>query len=199
VRGEPGTDREHVVVRDSDPRIGEHSLFDVPVASWVGQELEVATMTSSTILAVTAERDPVAIAAVGVDGKLDRNPWARPDAASRRTSGLVRTAAAGNARIAADRRGGRGERTPRPPQPRLRSTARREAGRDGAGAAARSIGGRPSIPAAPRALCRERGRAAARSPGASGCSRRRRRCASGCRSFDDAVVLLEQIRRRDRK
>ena len=28
VRGEPGSDREAVVIRDSDPRVGEHSLFD---------------------------------------------------------------------------------------------------------------------------------------------------------------------------
>lgn len=80
VRGEPGTDRELVVVRDGDPRIGERSLFEVPVAEWVGKELEVATMTTSTIVGVTAEHDPAAIQAVGVDGKLERNPWARPDA-----------------------------------------------------------------------------------------------------------------------
>jgi hypothetical protein len=80
VRGAPGTDREHVVVRDSDPRIGERSLFDVPIAEWPGQVLEVATMTSSTIEAVIAEADPQAIAAVGVDGKLEQSPWARPDA-----------------------------------------------------------------------------------------------------------------------
>jgi hypothetical protein len=79
VRGEPGTDRENVVVRDSDPRIGERSMFEVPVEEWVGQELEVATMTSSTIVAVGPEHDPVAIAAVGVDGKLEQNPWARPE------------------------------------------------------------------------------------------------------------------------
>jgi hypothetical protein len=80
VRGEPGTDREHVVVRDSDPRIGERSMFEVPVEEWVGRELEVATMTSSTIVAVAPEHDPSAIAAVGVDGKVVQNPWARPSA-----------------------------------------------------------------------------------------------------------------------
>jgi hypothetical protein len=79
VRGEPGTDREHVVVRDSDPRIGELSMFDVPIAEWPGKQLEVATMKSSTIVSVRSETDPVSIAAVGVDGKLDQSPWARPD------------------------------------------------------------------------------------------------------------------------
>ena len=78
VRGAPGTDREHVVVRDSDPRIGDHSMFELPIEEWPGRVLEVATMTSSTIEAVVAESDPEAIAAVGVDGKLDRSPWARP-------------------------------------------------------------------------------------------------------------------------
>jgi hypothetical protein len=29
IRGEAGTDRENVVVRDSDPRVGDHSLFDL--------------------------------------------------------------------------------------------------------------------------------------------------------------------------
>jgi hypothetical protein len=79
VRGEPGTDREHVVVRDSDPRIGDRSLFEVPIEQWPGQVLEVAMMTSSAIEAVVVETDPQAVAAVGVDGQLQRNPWARPE------------------------------------------------------------------------------------------------------------------------
>ena len=78
VRGQPGTDREHVVVRDSDPRVGEHSLFELPLAQWVGKPLEVATMTSSDILAVEDERDPISIFAVSADGHAERNPWARP-------------------------------------------------------------------------------------------------------------------------
>jgi hypothetical protein len=80
VRGAPGTDREHVVVRDSDPRVGDRSMFELPIAEWPGCSLEVATMTTSTIVSVTAESDPEAVAAVGVDGKLDRSPWARPGA-----------------------------------------------------------------------------------------------------------------------
>lgn len=82
VRGEPGGDREHVVVRDSDPRIGEHSLFELAIDQWPGKTLEVATMTSSTIVSVETEQDQVAIFAVSVDGANDRSPWARPGAAS---------------------------------------------------------------------------------------------------------------------
>lgn len=78
VRGQPGTDREHVIARDSDPRIGERSLFEVPLDEWPGRVLEVATMTSSTIEVVVVETDPNAIAAVGIDGQLQQNPWARP-------------------------------------------------------------------------------------------------------------------------
>jgi hypothetical protein len=78
VRGALGTDREHVVVRDSDPRVGDHSMFELPIEEWPGRVLEVATMTSSAIESVAAEGDPAVIAAVGVDGKLGQNPWARP-------------------------------------------------------------------------------------------------------------------------
>jgi hypothetical protein len=78
VRGQPGTDREHVTARDSDPRIGDHSLFEVPIDDWPGRTLEVATMTSSPIEAVVVETDPAAIHAVSVDGQVERNPWARP-------------------------------------------------------------------------------------------------------------------------
>lgn len=53
VRGAAGTDREHVVVRDSDPRIGERSLFEVHYTEWVGQSLDVATMRTSPITSAT--------------------------------------------------------------------------------------------------------------------------------------------------
>jgi hypothetical protein len=87
VRGEPGTDREHVVVRDSDPRVGEQSMFEVPYEAWVGKTLEVATMTSSTIVGVTRVTEWDAIAAVATAGRdspsepsaESRSPWARPD------------------------------------------------------------------------------------------------------------------------
>ncbi len=58
VRGQPGTDREHVVVRDSDPRIGDLSLFDVPPAEWVGKPLEIATMKTSNVVSVYRDGDP---------------------------------------------------------------------------------------------------------------------------------------------
>jgi hypothetical protein len=53
VRGESGTDRENVVVRDSDPRIGDHSLFDLHYTEWIGKPLDVATMRTSLITAAT--------------------------------------------------------------------------------------------------------------------------------------------------
>src|SRR5260221_4010444 len=53
VRGASGTDRENVVVRDSDPRIGERSLFDVHYTEWLGQSLDVATMRTSPIVTAT--------------------------------------------------------------------------------------------------------------------------------------------------
>lgn len=85
VRGEPGTDREHVIVRDSDPRIGDRSMFEVPVAEWPGKSLEVATMMSSTIVSVTVENDPTAIAAVAVE----KSPWARPEAGNPHPGGGI--------------------------------------------------------------------------------------------------------------
>src|SRR5689334_13165931 len=75
IRGKPGTDREHVVVRDTDPRIGPHSLFDLPVADWLGYELRAATMQTSPIL--EAERtDPGKhpLPAVGLRGPLAIGP-----------------------------------------------------------------------------------------------------------------------------
>jgi hypothetical protein len=80
VRGLPGTDREHVIVRDSDPRVGEDSLFDVAPHDWIGQSLEIATMTSSTVVSVHVETDAAAIAAVGGDEASAKSPWQRPRA-----------------------------------------------------------------------------------------------------------------------
>lgn len=53
VRGESGSDREHVVVRDSDPRVGDHSLFDLHYTEWIGKPLDVATMRTSAITGAT--------------------------------------------------------------------------------------------------------------------------------------------------
>lgn len=53
VRGEAGTDRQHLVVRDSDPRVGDRSLFEVHYTEWIGKQLDVATMHTSTIVGAT--------------------------------------------------------------------------------------------------------------------------------------------------
>jgi hypothetical protein len=65
VRGVPGGDREHVTLRDGDPRVGEHSLFELAPERWVGESLEIATMTTSTITAVEETATVEALAAVG--------------------------------------------------------------------------------------------------------------------------------------
>ncbi|HEX3763577.1 MAG TPA: hypothetical protein VHW23_33000 [Kofleriaceae bacterium] len=75
VRGLPGTDREHVVLRDSDPRIGDASLFELPPDQWVGKHMEIATMSSSLVTAVMAETDRAAIASVGGDSPSARHVW----------------------------------------------------------------------------------------------------------------------------
>jgi hypothetical protein len=75
VRGLPGTDREHVVLRDSDPRIGEASMFEVPPHQWIGRSMEIATMSSSEVRAVTLETDRAAIASVGGDSPSARHVW----------------------------------------------------------------------------------------------------------------------------
>ncbi|MEO8843531.1 MAG: hypothetical protein ABI591_09430 [Kofleriaceae bacterium] len=53
IRGEAGGDRENVVVRDSDPRVGEQSLFELHYTEWVGKPLDVASMRTSPIVAAT--------------------------------------------------------------------------------------------------------------------------------------------------
>jgi hypothetical protein len=78
VRGLPGTDREHVVLRDSDPRIGPASMFELPPDEWVGKIMEVATMTSSEVTAVAVETDRAAIALVGGDSPSAHGAWMRP-------------------------------------------------------------------------------------------------------------------------
>jgi hypothetical protein len=78
VRGLPGTDREHVVIRDSDPRIGRASMFELAPQDWVGQIMEVATMMSSAVTEVAIETDGAVIASVGGDAPTARVAWARP-------------------------------------------------------------------------------------------------------------------------
>jgi hypothetical protein len=55
-------DRENVVVRDSDPRIGSHSMFDLPVADWVGRTMDVAMMKTSEITSATQTPPDVVVA-----------------------------------------------------------------------------------------------------------------------------------------
>ena len=53
IRGEAGTDRESVVVRDSDPRVGDFSMFDLHYTEWIGKPLDVASMRTSPIVGAT--------------------------------------------------------------------------------------------------------------------------------------------------
>ena len=78
VRGLPGTDREHLVIRDSDPRIGEASMFALSTSAWIGHTMEIGTMTSSTVTAVVAETDRAAITSVGGDSPTSRSSWLHP-------------------------------------------------------------------------------------------------------------------------
>jgi len=80
LRGLPGTDREHVVIRDSDPRIGASSMFELSTPAWVGKSMEVATMTSSPVTSVTPETDRAAIASVGGDLPSAHTAWFSPAA-----------------------------------------------------------------------------------------------------------------------
>jgi hypothetical protein len=75
VRGLPGTDREHLVLRDSDPRIGDASMFEVPPHAWIGKHMEIATMSSSEVTAVAIEVDRAAITSVGGDSPSARSAW----------------------------------------------------------------------------------------------------------------------------
>jgi len=202
VRGEPGTDREHVIVRDSDPRIGERSMFEVAVAEWPGNSLEVATMVSSTIVSVVLETDPVAIAAVGVDGQLQQNPWARPTPeppnegfAAPRPAGMPESPRIVPARargthpaqaavgVLPSPRSGVAKQvvvgaTPRPAaEPELPYPERHVLYAENVAALLRSISRRDRLYDDVRPDQRDRLR----------------------RALDDAVGLLEQIRRRDRK
>ncbi len=208
VRGQPGSDRESVVIRDSDPRVGDKSMFDVPLGEWPGKQLEVATMTSSTIVSAVLEKDPVAIAAVGLDGRLDpkdQNPWARPETAP---------GAPLDQPFVAPRPAGMPE-SPRIVPGRARGTHPAQAAvspPSPAKLAAKQVvvGGPPPAPQAEpelpyperhvlyaenvAALLRSISRRDRLYEDLRGDQRERLR-----RSLDDAVLLIEQIRRRDRK
>jgi len=82
VRGLPGNDREHLVIRDSDPRVGQASMFELPTSAWIGETMEIGTMTTSAVTAVTAETDRAAIASVGGDAPSAHGAWLRPTSPS---------------------------------------------------------------------------------------------------------------------
>jgi hypothetical protein len=46
-------DRENVVVRDSEPRVGERSLFELPVTEWIGKILDAGGMKTTPITEAT--------------------------------------------------------------------------------------------------------------------------------------------------
>ncbi len=50
--------------QDSDPRINDASLFDVPVTAWVGKSLEVGLVTTSPVQVVEVERDVAIVRAL---------------------------------------------------------------------------------------------------------------------------------------
>jgi len=64
VRGEPGSDKEHVIVRDTDPLIDGRSLWDIPPAEWVGHVLQVGTMSTSRIRSVVEATDEPTVSLV---------------------------------------------------------------------------------------------------------------------------------------
>jgi len=78
VRGIPGYDRENVVLRDTDPRVGDWSLFDIPHSAWPGRQLQIASMTSSEIVEATLEDDPAVIAMVSGESVAPPSPWSSP-------------------------------------------------------------------------------------------------------------------------
>ncbi len=199
VRGEPGTDREHVVVRDSEPRVGDRPLFEVPVAEWPGKSLEVATMVSSPIISVAVESDPLSIAAVGIEHQ--KNPWARPDPnepksfSAPRPAGMPESPRIVPARARGTHPAAAAVILPSPQQAVAKQVV--------VGGAAQPAAAEPELPYPERhvlyaenvaALLRSIGRRDRLYDDVRPDQRARLR-----RALDDAVTLLEQIRRRDRK
>lgn len=64
LKGAPGTSKENVVVRDTEPRIGDDPLWSVPPAQWIGNAIRIATMITSEVRAVSAENDPAVVRAM---------------------------------------------------------------------------------------------------------------------------------------
>lgn len=88
VRGQEGSDRENVVVRDSDPRIGDESMFDLAIEKWIGQVMEIATMRTSPI--TKTEVEPAASTSLRAKLQFQIEPPPGLDASPRMMPGLGR-------------------------------------------------------------------------------------------------------------
>ena len=64
MRGEPGSAKQDLIVRDADPRIGDRSVWDVPIHEWPGHALDVATVITSPVESVARVEELRTIAAV---------------------------------------------------------------------------------------------------------------------------------------
>jgi hypothetical protein len=51
-------------VQDSDPRIGDRSLFEVVPAFWPGDSLQIGTACTSRVVSVEEERDPEVVSSI---------------------------------------------------------------------------------------------------------------------------------------
>lgn len=64
LRGRSAGMGQDISAMDSDPRIGDESLFDVPVAAWVGKPLTIGTIGTSPVASVEKENDPAEVTGV---------------------------------------------------------------------------------------------------------------------------------------
>ncbi len=64
LQGEAGTRNESLTMRDSDPQIGDRSLWTVAPQDWVGQPLTIATMTTSPIRSVVQDHSAESVALI---------------------------------------------------------------------------------------------------------------------------------------
>lgn len=62
--GQSGNTNGSVAMRDSDPMIGERSLWGVSPEHWIGHSLTVATLRTSEIREVTRDISPEGVAAI---------------------------------------------------------------------------------------------------------------------------------------
>ena len=64
LRGRSNGMGQEISVMDSEPDIGEESLFDVPPSDWVGKPLAIGTITTSPVTSVETETDKMEITSV---------------------------------------------------------------------------------------------------------------------------------------